>query len=149
MATEPLPVPAQLKAQLDKCKSVRSAETYCKSRAKTDQVSFVVCIILEWENAPMSFAIFLLEDNETTVLLEMIPQWRRNGELWCTLPRGEDVDPMDDMHEIFLVWLLHFQFLDLCIYSHLRIAVAVTWTRKWRIARPSWNLSRRHPKSKD
>ena len=39
MATEALPVPAQLKAQLDKCKSVRSADTYCKSRAKTPEVS--------------------------------------------------------------------------------------------------------------
>jgi hypothetical protein len=39
MATEPLPVPAQLKAQLDKCKSVRSAETFYKPRTKTPQVS--------------------------------------------------------------------------------------------------------------
>jgi hypothetical protein len=31
---EPLPVPPQLKAQLDKCKSVRE-ETYYKSREKT------------------------------------------------------------------------------------------------------------------
>eukprot|EP00526_Cylindrotheca_closterium_P026350 CAMPEP_0113639444 /NCGR_PEP_ID=MMETSP0017_2-20120614/20689_1 /TAXON_ID=2856 /ORGANISM="Cylindrotheca closterium" /LENGTH=55 /DNA_ID=CAMNT_0000550651 /DNA_START=65 /DNA_END=232 /DNA_ORIENTATION=- /assembly_acc=CAM_ASM_000147 len=37
MANEVLPVPNQLKAQLDKCKSVRSADTYCKSRAKTPQ----------------------------------------------------------------------------------------------------------------
>jgi hypothetical protein len=41
MATEPLPVPAQLKAQLDKCKSVRSAETFYKPRTKTPQVSRV------------------------------------------------------------------------------------------------------------
>eukprot|EP00547_Thalassionema_nitzschioides_P006994 CAMPEP_0194205352 /NCGR_PEP_ID=MMETSP0156-20130528/4650_1 /TAXON_ID=33649 /ORGANISM="Thalassionema nitzschioides, Strain L26-B" /LENGTH=52 /DNA_ID=CAMNT_0038931603 /DNA_START=126 /DNA_END=284 /DNA_ORIENTATION=- len=32
--TDPLPVPAQLKAQLDKCKSVRD-ESYYKSREKT------------------------------------------------------------------------------------------------------------------
>lgn len=38
MASEALPVPAQLKAQLDKCKSVRSAETSYKSREKTPQV---------------------------------------------------------------------------------------------------------------
>ena len=38
MTTEPLPVPAQLKAQLDKCKSIRSAETHVKSRIKTPMV---------------------------------------------------------------------------------------------------------------
>eukprot|EP00537_Pseudo-nitzschia_pungens_P002732 CAMPEP_0172363182 /NCGR_PEP_ID=MMETSP1060-20121228/6613_1 /TAXON_ID=37318 /ORGANISM="Pseudo-nitzschia pungens, Strain cf. cingulata" /LENGTH=53 /DNA_ID=CAMNT_0013085869 /DNA_START=144 /DNA_END=305 /DNA_ORIENTATION=+ len=33
--TSPLPVPNQLKAQLQKCKTVRSADTYCQSREKT------------------------------------------------------------------------------------------------------------------
>ena len=33
----PLPVPNQLKAQLEKCKSVRDEE-FCKSREKTPQV---------------------------------------------------------------------------------------------------------------
>ena len=35
---EPLPVPAQLKAQLDKVKSVRNASEYYKSRTKTAKV---------------------------------------------------------------------------------------------------------------
>jgi len=35
MANDALPVPAQLKAQLDKCKSVRDGDEYCKSRTKT------------------------------------------------------------------------------------------------------------------
>ena len=38
---DPLPVPAQLSAQLDKCKSVRKAEEYCKSRVKTAAVSWL------------------------------------------------------------------------------------------------------------
>jgi len=45
MATEALPVPAQFKAQLDKCKSVRSADTYCKPWVKTAEVS-----LLHWYN---------------------------------------------------------------------------------------------------
>eukprot|EP00934_Nitzschia_sp_Nitz4_P004807 Nitzschia sp. Nitz4//scaffold12_size214221//127720//127970//NITZ4_001508-RA/size214221-exonerate_est2genome-gene-0.221-mRNA-1//-1//CDS//3329535044//4797//frame0 len=32
---DPLPVPAQLVAQLDKCKTVRKADEYHKSRTKT------------------------------------------------------------------------------------------------------------------
>lgn len=36
---EPLPVPAQLVAQLDKCKTVRNAAEYYKPRQKTDEVS--------------------------------------------------------------------------------------------------------------
>jgi hypothetical protein len=35
--TDELPVPAQLSAQLGKCKSVRQAEDYYKSREKTEQ----------------------------------------------------------------------------------------------------------------
>lgn len=45
MATETLPVPNQLKAQLDKCKSVRSADTYCKDRTKTAEVSMIIVFI--------------------------------------------------------------------------------------------------------
>eukprot|EP00532_Pseudo-nitzschia_australis_P008163 CAMPEP_0168163140 /NCGR_PEP_ID=MMETSP0139_2-20121125/209_1 /TAXON_ID=44445 /ORGANISM="Pseudo-nitzschia australis, Strain 10249 10 AB" /LENGTH=57 /DNA_ID=CAMNT_0008079999 /DNA_START=119 /DNA_END=292 /DNA_ORIENTATION=+ len=33
--TAPLPVPNQLKTQLQKCKTVRTADTYCQSREKT------------------------------------------------------------------------------------------------------------------
>ena len=36
---ESLPVPAQLEAQLDKCKTVRNAAEYYKPRQKTDEVS--------------------------------------------------------------------------------------------------------------
>jgi len=36
---DPLPVPAQLMAQLDKCKTVRKADEYYKARTKTPQVS--------------------------------------------------------------------------------------------------------------
>jgi hypothetical protein len=36
---DPLPVPAQLEAQLSKCKTVRSADSYIKSRTKTAEVS--------------------------------------------------------------------------------------------------------------
>jgi hypothetical protein len=34
-----LPVPAQLEAQLGKCKTVRQADTYIKDRTKTAKVS--------------------------------------------------------------------------------------------------------------
>ena len=36
---ESLPVPAQLEAQLDKCKTVRNAAEYYKPRTKTAEVS--------------------------------------------------------------------------------------------------------------
>lgn len=35
---DPFPVPDQLEKQLAKCKSVRDADTYYKSREKTSQV---------------------------------------------------------------------------------------------------------------
>ncbi len=35
---ESLPIPAQLKAQLEKCKTVRNAESYYKPRNKTEKV---------------------------------------------------------------------------------------------------------------
>ena len=41
---DPLPVPAQLEAQLGKCKTVRSADTYVKDRTKSAQVGFRVQI---------------------------------------------------------------------------------------------------------
>lgn len=40
---EPLPVPPQLEAQLDKCKTVRSAAEYYKPRTKTAEASAVRC----------------------------------------------------------------------------------------------------------
>jgi len=40
---EPLPVPAQLEAQLDKCKTVRNAAEYYKPRTKTAEVSAKAC----------------------------------------------------------------------------------------------------------
>ena len=36
---DPLPVPDQLEKQLSKCKTVRDADSYCKSREKTEEVS--------------------------------------------------------------------------------------------------------------
>ena len=39
MGEQPLPVPAQLEAQLDKCKTVRNAAEYYKPRTKTAEVS--------------------------------------------------------------------------------------------------------------
>ena len=36
---DPLPVPDQLEKQLSKCKTVRDADTYFKSRDKTKEVS--------------------------------------------------------------------------------------------------------------
>jgi hypothetical protein len=36
---DPLPVPDQLEKQLSKCKTVRDADTYCRSREKTAEVS--------------------------------------------------------------------------------------------------------------
>ena len=36
---DPLPVPDQLEKQLSKCKTVRDADTYIKSRDKTKEVS--------------------------------------------------------------------------------------------------------------
>jgi hypothetical protein len=38
-STDPLPIPSQLEAQLSKCKTVRSSESYVKSRTKTAEVS--------------------------------------------------------------------------------------------------------------
>ena len=38
---DPLPVPDQLEKQLSKCKTVRDADTYIKSRDKTKEVSSV------------------------------------------------------------------------------------------------------------
>ena len=35
---DPLPVPDQLEKQLSKCKTVRNADSYCKSREKTEEV---------------------------------------------------------------------------------------------------------------
>jgi hypothetical protein len=49
---DPLPIPDQLEKQLAKCKSIRDADTYYKSREKTAQVRFVfsyVCQILVWD----------------------------------------------------------------------------------------------------
>ena len=47
---DPLPVPDQLEKQLAKCKTVRDADTYCKSREKTNEVrvngSFCLFIIV-------------------------------------------------------------------------------------------------------
>ncbi|KAL3809487.1 hypothetical protein ACHAXA_007958 [Cyclostephanos tholiformis] len=34
---DPLPVPDQLEKQLSKCKTVRDADSYCKSREKTPE----------------------------------------------------------------------------------------------------------------
>ena len=41
---DPLPVPDQLEKQLSKCKTVRDADTYFKSRDKTKEVS-VECFL--------------------------------------------------------------------------------------------------------
>jgi hypothetical protein len=35
---DPLPIPDQLEKQLSKCKTVRDADVYCKSRDKTKEV---------------------------------------------------------------------------------------------------------------
>ena len=39
---DPLPVPDQLEKQLSKCKTVRDADTFYKSRDKTKEVSYYV-----------------------------------------------------------------------------------------------------------
>ena len=43
---DPLPVPDQLEKQLSKCKTVRDADTFYKSRDKTKEVSFFVVLVL-------------------------------------------------------------------------------------------------------
>lgn len=45
---EPLPVPAQLEAQLDKCKTVRNAAEYYKPRNKTAEVRQRISWRLHW-----------------------------------------------------------------------------------------------------
>ncbi|KAL3801079.1 hypothetical protein HJC23_002372 [Cyclotella cryptica] len=40
---DPLPVPDQLEKQLSKCKSIRDADSYYKSREKTPQVRSFRC----------------------------------------------------------------------------------------------------------
>ena len=51
---DPLPIPAQLEKQLSKCKTVRDADTFFKSREKTKQVRVVVLslstVLLFWGN---------------------------------------------------------------------------------------------------
>jgi hypothetical protein len=46
---DPLPVPAQLEAQLGKCKSVREA-TYYKSRVRTAAVRCSLCLMIAIPN---------------------------------------------------------------------------------------------------
>lgn len=43
---DPLPVPDQLEKQLAKCKSIRDADTYHKSREKTPQVNSKIWLVL-------------------------------------------------------------------------------------------------------
>lgn len=43
---DPLPVPDQLEKQLSKCKTVRDADTFYKSRDKTKEVSFVFWVVV-------------------------------------------------------------------------------------------------------
>ena len=41
---DPLPVPDQLEKQLSKCKTVRDADTFYKSRDKTKEVSYCILV---------------------------------------------------------------------------------------------------------
>ena len=55
MPADPLPVPAQLEAQLNKCKSVRSAEDSYKSRTKTAKVRATDSIVDSSSSFPSIF----------------------------------------------------------------------------------------------
>lgn len=67
---DPLPVPDQLEKQLSKCKTVRDADTFYKSRDKTKEVS--ECSLL---------FVVLCDDGIFVCGME-----ERRGEKKCTLP---------------------------------------------------------------
>ena len=54
---DPLPVPDQLEKQLSKCKTVRDADTFYKSREKTTEVSLCFFVVL-WNDYDIGMQIY-------------------------------------------------------------------------------------------
>ena len=57
--TDSLPVPAQLEAQLDKCKTVRNAAVFYKARTKTAEVNKYCNSISDDDDVEMRMAVHL------------------------------------------------------------------------------------------
>jgi hypothetical protein len=54
---DPLPVPDQLEKQLAKCKSIRDADSYYKSREKTPQVRSILLLYCEIGSVILVFVV--------------------------------------------------------------------------------------------
>jgi hypothetical protein len=58
----PLPIPDQLEKQLAKCKSIRDADSYYKSRDKTPQVRGGVVFLVDFVGAWLEIELILFRE---------------------------------------------------------------------------------------